>query len=268
MAIKFLSFLRNSLTEIKSPVKWKGNYSSWETALSHSIGYDEDGIINKIVESANIVASGKAPYERDGVVFEQIQYSWPLLAGLLFAANNRGNAEFIIADFGGSLGSSYFQNKKFFSGVPIRWNVIEQDKYVKEAIKLSLPEELSFFNSITSYKSIFTSTDVLIISSTLQYLKNPYALIEELFTINSSFVIIDMTPFTNKLSDQLTIQTIREPIYNASYPCWLLSFEKVKNAISKNYEIIECFTNEVTIIINGKRIHYSGLIAKNKNLCA
>ena len=53
-------------------------------------------------------------YERDSVLFDTIRYSWPLLSDLLRAASEDQN-HLSVLDFGGSLGSSYYQNRVFLS---------------------------------------------------------------------------------------------------------------------------------------------------------
>ena len=103
---------------------------TWEEAENISTGYDTIEIIQKVQESALKVKNGKATYERDSFIFDEIQYSWPLLAGLMFAvAIHRG--ELKLLDFGGSLGTTYFQNKKFLDKLQlVSWNIVEQKHFV------------------------------------------------------------------------------------------------------------------------------------------
>jgi len=54
--------------------------------VSASTGYDNDMILEKTRLALLKVKNGEAAYERDSVVFEDIQYAWPLLAGLLWVA--------------------------------------------------------------------------------------------------------------------------------------------------------------------------------------
>lgn len=89
-----------------------GNFSTRKDAVNASTGYNSDEIIKKVKESLLKVKSGEAIYERDSVLFDKINYSWPLLAGLLWIASQKADRLNLI-DFGGSLGSSYFQNRKF-----------------------------------------------------------------------------------------------------------------------------------------------------------
>lgn len=104
---------------------WHGNYSTWEAAQKDSTGYDAPEILQKVRSSLLKVKKGEAVYERDSVIFEEIQYSWPLLAGLMYAAAKSGGVLKVL-DFGGSLGSSYFQNKKFLDGLKdVVWCIVE-----------------------------------------------------------------------------------------------------------------------------------------------
>ena len=89
-----------------------GNYATWEKARKESGGYDSDRILNKVRSSLLMVKNKEAVYERDSVLFDKVQYSWPLLACLLWIASQKGN-RLNLVDFGGSLGSSYYQNRNF-----------------------------------------------------------------------------------------------------------------------------------------------------------
>ena len=92
-------------------ITWTGNYISWEDAVAESQGYDSKCLIDRVKESALKVARGDGLYERDSVLFDEVQYSWPALTGLMRAsALLRGNLK--VLDYGGGLGSSFFQNRK------------------------------------------------------------------------------------------------------------------------------------------------------------
>jgi hypothetical protein len=76
---------------------WKGDYSSWQEAREASTGYDSNEILQAVRNSLLKVKNGEAVYERDSVIFDEIQYSWPLLAGLMFAASKmRGGSKCVI----------------------------------------------------------------------------------------------------------------------------------------------------------------------------
>ena len=78
------------------------------------------------------------------MVFNEVQYAWPLLAGLLWvAAKHGGRLE--VLDFGGSLGSSWFQNRAFLAGLgAVGWNVVEQSATVDVGRREFADETLCF----------------------------------------------------------------------------------------------------------------------------
>lgn len=110
---------------------WHGNYSDWKTASEKCSGYDSAIILEKVKESTLKVKEGIAPYERDSVIFSEIQYSYPLLSGLVWiAGENKGKLN--VLDFGGSLGSSYYQNKLFLDTLTeVKWCIVEQPGFVE-----------------------------------------------------------------------------------------------------------------------------------------
>ena len=54
------------------------DFSSWKEALKNTTSYDTDDVFNKTLQSARKVRDGKAVYERDSVIFDNIQYDWQL----------------------------------------------------------------------------------------------------------------------------------------------------------------------------------------------
>src|SRR3954462_15124415 len=113
------------------PYGWSGHYKNWQEALSLTKGYDASAILEKVKSAVLKVKNGEAVYERDSVLFDKIEYSWPLLSALLWIALKKIN-ELSVVDFGGSLGSSYFQNKMYLRTLKkLRWNVVEQKNFVE-----------------------------------------------------------------------------------------------------------------------------------------
>lgn len=232
------------LTLIKrfaNPTKygWHGDYASWQEAQSKSTGYDAQIILEKVKDSLLKVKNGRAVYERDSVVFGEVQYSWQLLAGLMYAAA-QNNGQLSILDFGGSLGSSYYQNKKFLDGLEsVAWSIVEQPNFV-ECGKTNFADDVLKFYDDVNQCLVEQSPNVLILSSVLQYIEKPYVLLEKLLEYKFDMIIIDRTPFSKISKDIITVQKVPPSIYPASYPCWLLSETKF-NAMFTNYQLIESF---------------------------
>ena len=90
-------------------------FDSWSSALTKSTSYNTEDVFNKTVESARKVRDGLAVYERDSVIFDEIQYDWQFLSCLLLIANVTQRLN--VVDFGGALGTSYRQNKSFLDKI-------------------------------------------------------------------------------------------------------------------------------------------------------
>jgi putative methyltransferase (TIGR04325 family) len=208
---------------------WMGNYTSWEEANSFCSGYDQESILEKVKEATWKVKMGEAVYERDSVVFDKIEYSYPLAAYLMWAIS--GKKEFGVIDFGGSLGSTYYQNSFFISKIEkVSWNIIEQKKFVEIGNELFEDDRLHFFYTVDDcLNASSTKIDTIIFSSVLQYLSSPYEVLDEILINDFKNIIIDITTVHEEESDRITIQHVPPSIYEASYPTWFFSERKLIN---------------------------------------
>lgn len=243
-----------------------GDYATWEEARKECTGYDAEAILNKVRDALLKVKRGEAIYERDSVLFDTIQYSWPLLAGLLWAASKNEN-RLILIDFGGSLGSSYFQNRKFLGHLnPFRWNIVEQATFVNVGRALFEDEYLRFYYDIDECIKK-EEPNMVILSSVLPYLEEPYALLEKIADLGPPYLIIDRTPFLPGRTDRLTIQKVPPSIYDASYPAWFLAEKKFLSLLSDNYELITGFPALGGIIdLDGVKAEEKGFVFVRKGL--
>lgn len=230
---------------------WKGNYSSWEEAEANSDGYAKENIVRKVKEALLEVKNGEAVFERDSVLFYEEDYNWQLLSAL-FYVGSRLKGDLHVLDFGGSLGSTYFQNIKFFERIDsFSWSVIEQAHYVEIGKEDFQTNTLRFYESIDACRNE-RNVNCLLLSSLLQYIKEPYALLDQLLIEDFPFIIIDRMPFNTKNKDRISVQIVPPEIYEASYPCHLLNEEKFIEYFRKNN-----FTLHTSFdAIDGKAIDY------------
>jgi putative methyltransferase (TIGR04325 family) len=218
---------------------WHGNYNSWKEAENRCTGYDSEAILKKVRSSLMMVKAGRAIFERDSVLFTKTDYSYPLLTGLmLIAAKNKGKLN--ILDFGGSLGSTYYQNKKFLGSLSeVNWCIVEQPGFVKAGNEDFASEQLHFFSSIEECLGKF-SIDVILFSSVLQYLEEPFNLLDRIKHLRINNIIIDRTPLI-KGKDRITVQRVNRKIYKASYPCWFFNEKKFSEYLLPEYRLVMDF---------------------------
>jgi putative methyltransferase (TIGR04325 family) len=242
---------------------WFGDYISWEDARSKCTSYDTPEILQRVKDALLKVKKSEAVYERDSVLFDKIEYSFPLLSGLMWiAANDAGKLN--VVDFGGSLGSTYYQNRLFLSTLKeVHWNVVEQRHFV-ECGKIYLADEsLHFYDSLQNCLKE-QSPDTVLLSSVIQYIEKPYELLRDIIDIGFKYIIVDRTPFVDSNRDRLTVQKVPPNIYNASYPCWLFHERTFLDYFSNHYQLIVDFEAHQGIIIYLKdtTARYRGFIFK------
>lgn len=214
-----------------------GDFATWEEASAGCTGYDAEEILAKVLDATLKVKYGAAEYERDSVLFDEVEYAWPVLAGLMWAAARSGG-RLNVLDFGGALGSSYFQNRKFLQTLPeVRWNVVEQAHYV-EAGRVHIQEgPLHFYGTIEECLTQ-TQPNVVLLSSVLQYLKSPMEILKSLSGTGATYLIIDRTPFTSRDKSRLLMQHVPPSIYAASYPMWVFSQQEFMNTLDADWRLV------------------------------
>ncbi len=225
------------------PVK---EYHSWHEAFQKCSGYDSQIIIDKVYQAALKVKSGQAVYERDSVIFEKVQYSWPILSALLWvAAQNDGCLNVI--DYGGALGTSYYQNKKFLDRLrKVRWNIVEQGHFVELGRKEFETESLKFYFDLNSCMRE-NQVDAILFSGVLQYLEDPFAVLRKVRDSSIKFVFVDRTSFHNGEQDRIIIQKVPGYIFQASFPCWIFSENKFLSFFKRDiiFESFESFKEKL-----------------------
>jgi len=244
-----------------------GDYKNWEEVEKISSGYSSDTIIEKVRSGALKVKNGEAVYERDSVVFNKVDMSWPLLSGLLWIAGQNENHLRVI-DFGGSLGTSYYQNRIFLKHLEeLQWDIIEQDKFVDIGNREFKDDVLSFYYEKDLEKLAETKkSNVMVISSSLQFLPDPYDFIRKVSTLNIPYLIFDKIPFSINSDDnnRLMLQKVPPKIYDASYPVWIFGLNNFLSKVGKCYELIadfDAYPGYIQDIKNGQ-MHYKGFIFK------
>jgi len=233
------------LRTLRTPaISLSGHYQRWDEAAAQCSGYDAADILKRTLHATLEVQSGRAVFERDSVIFSDIQYSWPALAGILLAAARHPQALGVL-DFGGSLGSSFFQNRRFLQQLPsTTWGVVEQAHYIEAGRQYVKTPSLNFYKTIDECRQA-QAVDVLLLSSVLQYLPDPFAILAQLLDVAADVIVVDRTCFWRdpNLSTVVRVQSVSGDIGRASYPCWVFNQEQVLAFIqSRGYTLIEAFS--------------------------
>jgi putative methyltransferase (TIGR04325 family) len=219
-----------------------GEFPSWEAAAENCSGYADERILATVLEATMKVSQGEATYERDSVLFDEIVYSWPVLAALMWTAARAGG-RLSVLDFGGSLGTTYFQNKRFLHGLAsVIWSVVEQPHYVEAGRTHIQDRHLRFYNSPAECVAR-QQPNVVLMSGVLQCIAEPRSVLDDLLRLECDTVILDRTAYVAHGSqERIRIQRVPKYIYDASYPCRFLVEDVIVDHVSAaGYALVERF---------------------------
>ena len=243
-------------------LRFIGGYQSWELAEQASLGYSHSDILKQVICATRKILAGDAAYERDGFIFQEEDYSYPLISMLMHGAlSNSGHLDVI--DFGGSLGSTYRQCLPLLGGVAsLRWQVIEQAHYV-DAGKAEFEDGvLSFHKRREDTELMAGVRQLLLLSSVMQYLQNPIQELKKLMGANISHVVIDRTPMHNESGHRLSVQHVPANLNEGSYPCWIFSRKDLLTLFPAPWKLLVEFP-----CLDGKWRTDDGLDFEYRGLC-
>jgi putative methyltransferase (TIGR04325 family) len=259
---KVVRYVRRRLAPAPSQeIVFTGDYASWSDAARHSGSYDDAVILARTRDALLQVKRGMARWERDSVLLEGPDYSFPLLTALL-RASALAHGQLRVADFGGSLGSTYFQCRSFLAdaGTSVRWCVVEQPAHVACGREYFESDELRFHERLEPCLDE-CRPNMLLLSSVLQYLPDPYAVLGDLLRHGLRHVVVDRTAFLEADRDRLTVQHVPAWIYPASYPAWFLSETKVRAAFAAaGYVLVADFAGADSVAPEDEPAYFKGFI--------
>lgn len=241
---------------------WSGNYKNWSEATKKCNGYDDAHILEECKKALQKVKNGEAVYERDGVIYSEVSYAWGILAGLQKAAIEN-DGKLCVIDFGGSLGSTYYQHIDFLKGIKnIDWCIIEQKHFVDCGKEYFENDQLKFYYSIEEALQ-YHKPNVLLLSSVVNYLEYANKWVDQFASLEIPYVIVDRTSFVKNHEDLITIQKNPNSNPEISYPCWFFHETKFVKRFKK-YNKLADINSEVSSlkIDDAQEVYWKGFIFK------
>ncbi len=239
--------------------EWVGDYSDWTTALKNSNGYDAKLVLEKIRVNTGKVRDNQAVYVRDSFLFDKIEYSWPLAAIIQKTFLKDGFLNVI--DFGGGLGSTYYQNKEFTTNMnSFSWNIVEQPSLVKIGKSEFQDDKLFFYNTIDEVLSI-KRVNLIILSGVLQCIENPSQIIESIIQNKIPTIFIDRNAFIFDIKSRISIQQVAKEIYDASYPSHFFLENEFIELFQKSYNLeadFKSYCDRDQVTNDGKSVYWKG----------
>ncbi|MBR2374006.1 MAG: methyltransferase, TIGR04325 family [Lentisphaeria bacterium] len=249
---------------------YKKLYSSWQSAASHAGTYDSPEIIRKVLSATQQVIDGKAVYERDSVLFYEKEYNTRLVAALQRAAAEGKGVH--VLDFGGALGSVFWQHREILQKniKDLSWHIVEQKSFFDVSASLNYDAPLYFHETIDDALKN-SDINVVLFASVLQYLERPEYFIDKVRGVD--FIIVDRHPEFCSLERSLfTVQYVKEPIYNASYPVRIWGHDELIKLLSDDFDVADKWLSDledrqvVSSCEYGKQeVHNTGVFFERKN---
>jgi putative methyltransferase (TIGR04325 family) len=141
-------------------------------------------------------------------------------------------------DFGGGLGSTYRQCRPFLSQFSqVDWSVVEQP-HVAAAGRMHFQNEGIVFYDNMREAAGDAAPDIVIFSSVLQYLEDPYEVLDQAAHLGSQTILIDRTPFSGLSSDSYAVQVVDEAIFPARLPFRIFGIDRLEEALHTRYRRI------------------------------
>ncbi len=217
-------------------IRYRGVYLDWESATLAAGGYAEEGLFTRLETAALAVKRGDAAWEQDGVLYDRIPADSPVLLSLARVALARGG-RLTVLDYGGAFGSTYRQCRAHLPEVSeMKWCIVEQPQLVASGRRNFQTGQLVFEESLESSLQ-HGIPDVAILSSVLQYLKDPHDLIRRMARVPVDYLIVDRLPYS-LTKELITVQVVPPSLYAASYASWLFDADKFASTLSEDYELL------------------------------
>jgi putative methyltransferase (TIGR04325 family) len=239
-------------------VAYLGDYPDFATAKAWSTGYEENVILERTRVALHKVRRGEAAYERDSVTFDTLELPIPLLQSLhRIAAEHEGRLS--VLDFGGSLGSTYFQCRSALQNIPrLEWSIVELPAHVACGQREFTNDTLKFYPTIEACRQE-RKPSVLLLCGVLQYLPDPWDFLRQVAQHDFSWIIMDRTPFIEAERDRLTVEVVSPRIYPASYPAWFFSQARRAENLPARWNVEAEFDALDRQLLDGVEIVFKGL---------
>lgn len=240
-----------------------GPFSSWDEAELNADGWDSIEITEKTFRAALKVRDGEAEFEQDTILHNQIHYSPTILAFLLLHVSTRRH-HIDLVDFGGSLGTNYFQSRKLLrhmSGLPVSWRIVERPTIANLGRAHFANSELSFFTTLDEALRD-SPTDAFLFSGSLQYVRQPADLVSQVIARGARLIAFDRVLTSPTRAHAVFIQAPDPRCYYAStYPVWRFSTDLLVESLDRQgFGLVEHFT-----LTPDAEFHQSGMLFSRRS---
>lgn len=195
---------------------FRGNYKNFNELEKFQTNYDNKKIIRKTLKAFLISRKDSKIIDRDGEIVYKKNNNFKLLTCINNILKQEKN---FIIDFGGSLSNFYRTNKNFLNKRKTHWLVLDNREICKLGKKYFKFSNVNFFYNEKDllfyiYKNKI-KINLIIFSSSLQYINNFEEILRSLMKTNCKNIIIERQPILKTGITKYCLQ--RVPFWNGNY---------------------------------------------------
>ncbi len=243
---------------------WSGSYPDWEAAARACRKISLEGQRRAYERALGEVLDGRALFERDSLLQHQPVTCWPLMLALR-DLQARGTLQPTILDYGGGLGSVYFQHRAWWSADrPVTWNVVELPEIAATGQRLVQDSQLRFFDSLEEVVHQ-QPPDLILAAGIMPMVPSPEALLDTLASLGASWVFLDRIPVTHRQGQTLiTRQVVPRCIYESESPFWFFDESSLLQMLSSRFRIVGQSLSECDdlVWVEGYRYQWRGYLLR------
>jgi putative methyltransferase (TIGR04325 family) len=190
---------------------------NWESAVSGSSGYQSPKTISTIEGSDPVVT--KSIIKHDFLGSRYLQVASAILSGLNPEKFKSGTPIHVL-DIGGGLGEYFFLLQQNLPNLKFEWLILETPALCELAkTKQIATPDVSWTDSLIDSSGTF---DIVLLSSVIQYVEKPFALIEMAMQ-KAPLLIFNRLPLSTNAHNLVCIQRPGLLETKGSYPVHILS---------------------------------------------
>lgn len=245
-------------------IYFRGEYDDWNTALAVTgDGYAAPDILER-VKTDTIALRAKRPKGHPASIGSSTDIPLPMVAAMLRAAC-MSEGKLCVLDYGGALGGTYFRCAPMLGNLSrVRWHVVEQPNFVTLGRELFENDVLTFHERHEECFAVSPPNAVLF-SAVLQYLPEPWRILESAVSIEASVIVLDRTPIVALPTSRLTVQHVPARLGKASYPAWLFNRDDLLRGLARDYRCLcEFPAMDGEMMFGFRRVSFKGFILEKK----
>ena len=228
---------------------------SWPEAQKAVAGYESDTAVESIIESIQLAHASSTDTQALASRDLQIISSF----AIAIAAVGVSNTKIKVVDVGGAGGDYFFMFANAMPAVTFDWVVVETPALATAITKTNLGEGRNI-RWVSSLDEAGNDFDVALLSSVMQYVDDPYGLLNEVSN-RCKVMVINRIPLTSSDTDQATVQHVRTHGRRGAYPAWFFSQHAFLAQIQKVGNIVSRWAvPEDTHVLKFRQIESQGMV--------